>query len=180
MKKITIIFVFMLDLQILSSSAYARPTHPEEERLIGTCIRKASFGHVWLEKTLWGLRDQEAGWVGAKIPNRNGSYDLGPLQINSWWVSRIAKSVRRSEGEVQRHLTFDACFNVEAARWIFLSALKNTGDYWKAIGTYHSPTIWRQRSYRHSVYSRLVARFGEGIFENASSPSVRACLSPPQ
>lgn len=136
-----------------------------EERLIGSCIRKAALGQPWLEKTLWGLRDQEAGWLGAEIRNSNGSHDLGPMQINSWWVPRIAIRVHRSEAQVRNWLRFDACFNAEAARWVFLSGLRSTGDYWTAVGLYHSPTQWRQRRYRNAVAQHLRGRFGANVFQ---------------
>ena len=56
-------------------------------------------------------------------------------------------------------------FNVQAARWIFLSALRLSNDYWKAIGIYHSPTEWRQRRYANSVAIKLRVRFGDDAFE---------------
>lgn len=84
----------------LSASAYmlmATPVHAavrkaDEARIAG-CIHDAAAGRPWLEKTLWGLRDQEAGWIGAEVSNTNGTHDLGPLQINSWWVPRIAELI---------------------------------------------------------------------------------------
>jgi hypothetical protein len=154
----------LLSVALLPCEATARSRSTEEERIIGACIRKASLGHPWLERTLWGLRDQEAGWLGAEVRNSNGSHDLGPLQINSWWVPRIAARVGSSEGQVRNWLSSDACFNAEAARWVFLSALDSTGDYWKAIGVYHSPTLWRQKQYSASVATHLRARFGSNIF----------------
>ncbi|WP_240334412.1 lytic transglycosylase domain-containing protein [Sphingobium estronivorans] len=132
---------------------------------VARCIRLASNGRGWLEKTLWGLRDQEAGWVGAKIRNADGSYDLGPLQINSWWVPRISVLVHRSESDVWTWLQHDACFNVYATRWIFLTELKSVQDYWKAIGHYHSRVRWRNTRYIQNVGRRLVARFGPAAFE---------------
>lgn len=117
-----------------------------------------------LEKTLWGLRDQEGGWAGAEIANSDGSRDLGPLQVNSWWVSRLAKLSDRPENRVRWWLIHDPCFNVEAARWIFLSGLAVTRDYWKAIGVYHTPTAWRQQRYARSVSRHLRRSFGEAAF----------------
>ncbi|MBR2172780.1 MULTISPECIES: lytic transglycosylase domain-containing protein [Sphingopyxis] len=131
---------------------------------IARCIRSAAHGKPWLERTLWGLRDQEGGWIGAAVVNSNGTHDLGPLQINSWWVPKIAALVRRSETHVRHWLQNDACFNAEAARWIFLSGLAVTGDYWKAIGVYHSPTAWRQARYATSVAAHLQKRYGKAIF----------------
>lgn len=131
---------------------------------VARCIERAAGGRDWLEKTLWGLRDQEGGWVGAEVANANGSHDLGPLQINSWWVPKIAAVLHRPEVHVRSWLKSDACFNADVARWLFLSALRSTGDYWKAIGVYHSPTGWRQRRYALSVADHLARRFGSVIF----------------
>lgn len=138
-----------------------------QEGAIAACIRHASLGKGWLEKTLWGLRDQEAGWIGAEVRNVNGSHDLGPLQINSWWVPRIAAMIGQPERNVRYWLRYDPCFGAEAARWIFLSALQSTGDYWTAVGAYHSPTSWRQRRYSSAVALHLTRRFGPGIFAEA-------------
>lgn len=146
----------------------ATPVHAEarkaDEARIARCIHDAASGRPWLEKTLWGLRDQEAGWIGAEVRNTNGSHDLGPMQINSLWVPKFALLISHSETEVRAWLRFDACFNVEAARWIFLAALKDTGDFWKAVGVYHSPTAWQQRRYSLSVAGRMKHRFGDSAF----------------
>ena len=136
-----------------------------EERVIAACIHQAAGGRVWLERTLWGLRDQEGGWIGAEVANTDGSHDLGPLQINSQWVAKIAVRTRREDSDVRRWLTHDPCFNVNAARWIFLSALKASGDYWRAIGIYHSPRPPRGQRYALAIGGRLRRRFGPEVFQ---------------
>jgi hypothetical protein len=152
-----------------ASGPQAPTSHGEQE--IARCIREAATGSQWLEKTLWGLRDQEAGWIGAEVRNTNGSHDLGPLQVNSWWVPRIASITGRPEAHVRSWLRNDACFNAQAARWIFLSGLAATRDYWEAVGVYHSPTRWRQRRYAVSVSQHLRRRFGAAVFvADASQP----------
>lgn len=161
------IALFGLVISTAASAEAAKPTREaraKQEARIAACIRTAADGRPWLEKTLWGLRDQEAGWIGAEIANTDGSHDLGPLQVNSWWVGRIATTTGRPAHRVRWWLTHDPCFNVNAARWIFLSGLAVTKDYWKAIGVYHSPTAWRQRRYSASVASRLTKRFGPAVF----------------
>lgn len=135
--------------------------HKADEARIANCINQAAAGRIWLEKALWGLRDQEAGWIGAEVRNTNGTYDLGPMQINTWWVPKIAGQLGRSTAEVRHWLRFDACFNVGSARWIFLAALRDNGDFWKAVGVYHSPTSWRQQRYALSVAGHIKRRFGE-------------------
>lgn len=145
-----------------TASAAGRASPREAE--VAACIRKAAKGKPWLERTLWGLRDQEGGWIGAAVRNTNGSHDLGPLQVNSWWVPKIAGLVGRPEPHVRYWLQHDPCFNAEAARWIFLSGLAVSGDYWKAIGVYHSPTGWRQTRYSKAVAEHLKRRFGSDIW----------------
>jgi hypothetical protein len=136
-----------------------------DDYAVAACIKRSAGGRAWLEKTLWGLRDQEGGWIGAEIANGNGSHDLGPLQVNSWWVPRLAAITGRPEPHIRHWLKLDPCFNVEAARWIFLSGLAATHDYWKAVGVYHSPTGWRQHRYASSVVAHLRRRFGSRTFE---------------
>ena len=144
----------------------ARAARPgvSDEPVIAACITRSAGGRVWLEKTLWGLRDQEGGWIGAEVANSDGSHDLGPLQVNSWWVPRLAAITGRPQRHIRHWLKQDACFNVEVARWIFLSGLATTGNYWKAIGVYHSPTGWRQRRYAQSVARKMHGRFGKSVF----------------
>ncbi|MGN7931799.1 MULTISPECIES: lytic transglycosylase domain-containing protein [unclassified Sphingopyxis] len=147
-----------------ANSALAGLPNAAREADVAVCIRQAAKGHKWLERTLWGLRDQEGGWIGAAVANTNGTHDLGPLQVNSWWVPKIAALVKRPEAHVRYWLQNDACFNAEAARWIFLSGLAVTGDYWKAIGAYHSPTAWRQARYAKGVALHLRKRYGDAVW----------------
>lgn len=146
----------------------APPSRASEEIRIGACIHASARGHLWLERTLWALRDTEGGWVGAEILNANGSFDLGPLQINSRWVTRLADITARSATSVRWWLIHDACFNVEAARWIFLSGLAKSDSYWQAVGSYHSPTDFRQRRYASDFARHLGQRFGAGVFSPLS------------
>ena len=158
-----LLYTAVISMALYTTPAFSKSSDEEELR-IAACILQASLGQPWLEKTLWGLRDQEAGWVGAEVRNSNGSHDLGPLQINSWWTPRIAALVGRSPVQVRHGLRFDPCFNAEAARWIFLSALRSTGNYWKAIGAYHSPTASRQYRYLNSVARHMRTRYGDAVF----------------
>ena len=144
---------------------------PADDRLIARCIQNAAAGRDWLEITLWGLRDQEAGWTGAQIRNSNGTYDLGPMQVNSWWIPKLAKLTLRPQAHVRWWLTHDPCFNVRAGKGIFLSALADAKDYWTAVGIYHSPTRWRRSAYARKVARHISFRFGADIFDRSASSS---------
>lgn len=133
-------------------------------RQIGACIRMSAGSRRWLETTLWGLYDQEGGWIGAERRNKNGTDDLGPLQVNSVWVPIIAARLHRDAIQVRRWLRDDACFNIGVAAWLFLSGYHRNQDYWGAVGAYHSPTQWRARAYARQVADRLQLRFGAAVF----------------
>jgi hypothetical protein len=173
-----VVAVALLSAGLVSVPAMARTRPPAEEAEIARCIHSAALGADWLEKTLWGLREQEAGWLGAEVVNTNGTHDLGPLQINSAWVPRIAGMLGKPESQVRYWLRQDACFNVQAARWIFLSGLAVTGNYWKAVGAYHSPTPWRQQAYAAKVAGHMHRLFGARPFTVHASGEAR-CGSHP-
>jgi hypothetical protein len=137
---------------------------------VAACIRATAAGRPWLEKTLWGLFDQERGWVGAEIANHNGTYDLGPLQVNSSWVPTVAVLLHRDVQDVRRWIRDDACFNVGTAAWLFLSAYSNMQDYWKAVGAYHSPNPSRGRRYAINVGRHLQRRYGSEFFAELRLP----------
>jgi hypothetical protein len=137
---------------------------------VGRCIEHAAQGRQWLARTLWGLYDQEGGWTGAAVRAANGSEDLGPLQVNSAWVDPIASALGRSSADVRRWLQHDTCFNVDAARWIFVTGFAAGRGYWTAVGRYHSPVDWRARRYAASVAVHLRRRYGPSIF---ARPDVR-------
>lgn len=165
----TALFLSLLSMPI--SSAEANRSGGEAD--IAACITRASNGLPWLEMTLWGLRDQEAGWIGAEVRNRNGSHDLGPMQVNSQWVNRLASRLDRSPQQVRYWLIHDPCFNVDAARWIFVTGLSASKDFWRAIGIYHSPSTLRQRVYSDSVARKLRKRYGPDVFRARSRDGAR-------
>lgn len=162
---------------ILGSHASAAKVD-RAETTIGRCIEQAAKGRPWLARTLWGLRDSEGGWRGAEVANTNGTHDLGPLQINSSWIPKLAKMVRRPKSDVRFWLIHDVCFNVAAARWLFLSELGRTRDYWKAVGAYHSPTGWRQAAYAAQVASKMERRHAAHLLtRNTSLSALKVSLS---
>jgi hypothetical protein len=165
--------IAILSVILTPAPVLAKQAAPGEVAEIARCIRVAARGSAWLEKTLWGLRTQEAGWLGAEIANTNGTHDLGPLQINSSWVPKMSRLLERPQEQIRHWLRYDPCFNVEAARWIFLSGLEATGDYWKAVGVYHSPTEARQVAYAKKVASHMRRRFGPDVFAASRGNLVR-------
>lgn len=87
----------------------------------------------------------ENGWNGAAIRNKNGTYDLGVMQVNSSWLSQLTKY-----GITKNDLQFDPCINVHTATWILAKGLAK-GEGWQGVGNYHSATPIHNLKYRKKV-----------------------------
>jgi len=90
--------------------------------------------HVPSEAVL-AILDAESGQVGLIRRNVDGSYDIGPMQINSRWLGELKRY-----GITAAHLRDYGCLNVHVGSWILSREQARAGNIWVAIGRYHS---WR-------------------------------------
>ena len=94
----------------------------------------------------------EGGRPGLAATNKDGSADLGVMQINSLWIAPLALHSRQPESSVRWRLLHDPCFNIAAAGAILRIYLDEAkGDLMQAIGNYHSYTPGRNQAYRLKV-----------------------------
>jgi len=98
----------------------------------------------------------EGGRVGMRSRNTNGSYDLGPMQINTIWLPQL-----RARGIEERDLVYDYCANVAVGTWILARELHraqadpNTPEFWQAVGRYHSRTPRHNVRYAVKVWYQI-------------------------
>lgn len=64
--------------------------------------------------------------------NRNGSYDLGMMQINSIWLPELKR-----HGIEPKHL-FDACTSIDVGAWILAKSIRRYGYNVRGVGAYNS------------------------------------------
>lgn len=81
--------------------------------------------------------------------NNNKSYDMGIMQINSYWLPKLSKI-----GITQADL-FDGCKNIQVGAWILSSNIKQYGFNRKAIGAYNAVSPDKQEIYARKVLSNL-------------------------
>lgn len=114
------------------------------------CIDDAAAWRHINPQLVRAIAQQESGMrANAVNVNRNGTEDLGLMQINSSWLPKLARFGIRRE-----HL-FNACVNVYVGTWILASNIRQFGANWKAVGAYNSPTPAHQLAYANSIYRRL-------------------------
>lgn len=103
-------------------------------------------------RVLPSIQAVEGGRVGLVHLNRNGSRDLGVMQINELWIAPIARFTALPEAVVRNRLLNDSCFNIAAAGLIMRTVLNETrGDLMQAVGNYHSHTPILNLGYQDRV-----------------------------
>ena len=71
------------------------------------------------------------------------SFDVGKMQVNSWWMERLA---------IDPLSLLDPATNERWGKWILAEEIARHGLNWKAVGKYHSPDLERGRRYAWLVY----------------------------
>lgn len=71
------------------------------------------------------------------------SFDVGKMQINSWWMERFT---------IDPLSLLDPDLNEAWGKWILAEEIARHGLSWQAVGKYHSPDTERGRRYAWLVY----------------------------
>lgn len=109
--------------------------------VLATCLMMAAQTYNVPPAVMLGIMHVEGGRVGQAVgPNQNGSYDLGPMQINTLWIPKLAKYWNVSQTTAYRMVRDDGCVNVNVAAWILRQRLNESGNLTLAIAHYHSKT----------------------------------------
>ena len=111
------------------------PPEPPITAVTAACTKKAAEWQRVPLNLLQAILVVEGGKPGQRVNNTNGSYDMGPAQINSLWLPSLAE-----QGLTGEDVTNNGCINVFVAAWILQQHYVTTGDYWQAVGRYHSKT----------------------------------------
>lgn len=83
-----------------------------------------------VQKVESSTRGQDVGKVG---PNRNGTYDLGAMQINTWWLDKV-----NQWGIDEQELLENECTNFAVGTWILHQNLVQYGDLKAALSAYNT------------------------------------------
>lgn len=153
-------FVMVLSLALISSNAaWAEPLSP----VTWDCLeRTASEFNVPLA-VLVGIMDQESGQVGKVSKNKNGTYDVGPMQINSEWLPKL-----KAAGVSEEDLCNNGCVNVAAAGWLLRALISSSPSIQDAIAKYHSPKKDRGEWYLRKVIQRMYTLDADATLTHAN------------
>lgn len=117
----------------------------------GDCIDDASAYHGVSPSLLHAIAAHESGMRSDAVNrNSNGTEDLGLMQINSSWLSTLAKY------GVTRESLFNPCVNAFVGAWILKSNIQRFGPTWAAVGAYNAKTPAKQLRYANQIYAQLL------------------------
>lgn len=109
-------------------------------KILAACIMLASQTYDVPPALLVGIYKAEGGKVGQQVKNTNGSYDLGPMQINTLWIPELAEEWGVSKDTAHKMVRDDACTNTKVAAWILRGHINETQSLSQALQHYHSRT----------------------------------------
>lgn len=119
------------------------------------CIAEAAQLYHIQPALLMAVLRTEGGHVGQIHRNANGSYDMGPAQINSIWLPVLAKS-----GITKNMVLNDRCLNITIGAWILGKSMagvspQNPALFWQHVGNYNSNTPVFNHIYAVKVWENL-------------------------
>lgn len=120
-------------------------------KILAACLMLASQTYSVPPAVLVGIYKAEGGQVGQEVSNTNGTYDLGPMQINTVWLPELSRRWGVNTNTARQWVRDDACTNVGVAAWILKSHLDETGSLSQAISNYHSRTPIHGNRYKSRV-----------------------------
>ena len=98
--------------------------------------------------------------------NRDGSEDLGVMQVNTRWLGSLSRYTGLDPVVVRERLLSDACFNITAAALILQTYWVGAhGDLMRAVGNYHST----HHTAAHGV-SGASGPLGDGAVRSENGP----------
>lgn len=114
-------------------------------------VAAASFHHLPVQ-ALAAIQSVEGGAVGAVSANRDGSADLGLMQVNSLWIPAVARATGKNETLVRAWLVQDGCYSIKVAAAILdVYKVEAHGNMLEAVGFYHSHTPDLKAAYQTKV-----------------------------
>lgn len=127
--------------------------------ILAACLMIAAQTYMVPPGVLLGILQVEGGRIGQEVGNTNGSYDLGPMQVNTIWLPVLARRWNVDRETARTWLRDDGCVNMGVAAWILRQRINLTGSLWEGIAGYHSLTPGIGSGYAGRV-SAAMRRYG--------------------
>ncbi len=126
------------------------------------CLLSASKVNHIEPELLVSVISVERGYPGLASRNKNGTEDLGIMQINTGaWLKLVSDSFFGSDSsKAYLKLRDDGCFNIYIGAWILGAAIRaEKGNIWEGVGRYHSVNYQYKEKYIRLVKNKYYKIF---------------------
>jgi soluble lytic murein transglycosylase-like protein len=82
--------------------------------------------------------------------NKNGSRDIGIMQINSSWFPRLQRDFNIAEESI-----WNPCTNIMVGAWVLAGNIAELGATWDAVGAYNARSRHKRVRYVNLVKRKL-------------------------
>ncbi len=115
-----------------------------------TCFDIAGERHGVAPKLLYVIAQHESAMNPRAINrNKDGSVDIGLMQINSRWLPSLARYGISSEA------LFDPCTSADVGAWILAANFRRYGVNWMGLGAYNASNHHLRERYAKNIAAKL-------------------------
>ncbi len=115
-----------------------------------TCSIMAAVKYELPVNIVLAVSAQESGKPGQWVRNRNGTYDVGPMQFNTTYLRELSRY-----GITPEDVAKGGCYSYDLAAWRIRGHVRNdSGDLWTRVANYHSRTPTINARYRQLIMRR--------------------------
>ena len=138
---------------------------------LATCLFMASNTYQVPAAVMIGIMQIEGGHIGQEAgPNADGSYDLGPMQVNTQWLPKLSQIWHVDRHTARAWVRDNGCVNVHVAAWILKQKIAESGSLFGGIARYHSASRALGTAYAEHVLSVMKHR---GLIDDAGAQRIR-------
>ncbi|CAK7192458.1 hypothetical protein COMNV_00656 [Commensalibacter sp. Nvir] len=124
------------------------------------CIAIASSYYHVPKTILFAIQRLEGGATAKISINKDGTEDLGLMQINTKWITPLKRTTKKSTENIYERLKRDDCYNIAvAAAIIKLYSQQTKGNLIKAAGLYYSHTPYLNQIYQSKILRAMGLKF---------------------
>lgn len=122
---------------------------------------------------LYAIAQQESGLNPAAIGhNRDGSRDIGIMQINSYHLPRLAR-----QRITEKSMLSDSCQSIKVGAGILSDFMRRYGHSWEAVGAYNAGTAANAGAKkRRRIYAGQVAARYQRLFQPTEDGAAQVFL----
>lgn len=111
------------------------------------CIQETAKRFDLSEAILKAMLKVEAASIGELRVNQDGSYNIGPMQVNSSWLQKFDNYISLND------LIYNGCTNLQVGAWVLKYQVNKAGnDLWQGVRNYHNIAQDLAISYQKQVY----------------------------